>query len=396
MPPLLQYPVSSRVVPPPIRYSQEYQRRSLNEDREILERILAAYHHTRGESPQFQDAMIGSVWGHQGFENRQADLIRALEDRSLAGLHTILHRYFLTDAAHALAMGRDEAVILATGGENAHAYGLQWLERLICLAFALGALPVPNPEDQSGRWDACLEVVPEVAAGAIEQKLGMTLDFPDICGVFGGTIGGRIIPLIAFQHLLVANDLRMVAPLMRPRVAEIGGGFGGLAYFAAHLMGGHWTIYDLPFMNAVQAYFLYRALPDTPLALVGERRVAGAGLQVLPAWSLFARLESDTAEVVVSQDSLTEVPAATAYRYLEIVRSFLRGPFISIHPDFPFQPSPDWDGLTVAALMERVGGFRRVQRSPFFLRLGHIQEVFYPDSTRMVFARAVGSDVELK
>ncbi len=386
MPHLFQYPLSPSVVPPPIRFSQEHQKRSLSEDRVILERILAAYHHARAESSELQDAMVGSVWGRQGFEGRQADLIRALEDRSLAGLHAILHRYFLTDAAHALAMGRDEAAVLAGGGTNAHSYGLQWLERLVGLAFAVGALPLPNPEDQSGRWEASLEAVPEVVAAAIEQKVEIPLGFPDMCGVFGGTISDRIIPVIAFQHLLVANDLRMVAPIARPRVVEIGGGFGGLAFFAVRMMRGHWTIYDLPFMNAVQAYFLSRALPDIPVALAGERPVPDEGVQVFPAWRLFTRPASDTADMVVSQDSLIEVPALSAIRYLTAVRFFLRGPFVSINPDFPGQAFPDWDGRPVAALIERVGGFRRLQRSPFFLRPGHTQEVFYPQNAVLSFS----------
>jgi hypothetical protein len=386
MPPLLQYPVSARVVPPPIRLSSEHERRSLGEDREILQRILAAYHHVRSEPCDYQDAMIGLVWGRQGFEGRQADLIRALEDRALIDLHAILHRYFLTDAAHALAMGRDEAAILAEGGANARSYSLQWLERLVGLAFAVGASPLPNPEDRSGRWEACLEAVPETVAAAIERKLGIPLVFPDVCGVFGGVLGERIIPLIAFQHLLVADHLRMVAPSARPRVVEIGGGFGGLAFFAARLLGGHWTIYDLPFMNAVQAYFLWRALPDTPLALAGELPFAAAGLQVLPAWRLFTRRESDTADVAVTQDSLIEVPGAVACRYLESVRCFLRGPFVSVNPDFPGQAFAGCDGLPVAVLIERVGGFRCVQRSPFFLRPGHLHEVFYPEGVQPSFS----------
>jgi hypothetical protein len=51
---------------------------------------------------------------------------------------------------------------------------------------------------------------------------------------------------------------------------------------------------------------------------------------------------------------------------------------MSVNPDFPGQAFAGWDGLPVAALIERVGGFRRVHRSPFFLRPGHIHEVFYP------------------
>ena len=70
------------------------------------------------------------------------------------------------------------------------------------------------------------------------------------------------------SHSLSLNDplrLREIASEMNlpsPRICEIGGGMGGAAYYAARLGAAHYTLIDLPVMNALQGYFL-------PASLVG-------------------------------------------------------------------------------------------------------------------------------
>ena len=78
--------------------------------------------------------------------------------------------------------------------------------------------------------------------------------------------------MIAFTHLLVALNIRAWLPSGGTgHVVEIGGGFGDLALWTTRLVPCRYTIYDLPFASAAQAYFLCRARPGEPLRLSGER-----------------------------------------------------------------------------------------------------------------------------
>jgi hypothetical protein len=378
MAPLL-HPVSDQVRVPPIHFSEEYRRRTLGEDRDIIDRIIAAYHAAlRSASPEILQSMCGTIWSDKGLVGKQAGLIQALEDKSPRAVHDILCRYFITDAAHGIAMGQREFEVVYHQPEHRRHYGLMWLDRLVGLAHAIGAVPVPNPEDSGERWQCALEVEPAQVFAAIEKHVGMPIEFPDVCGVFGGEIRGRAFPFIAFTHLLVALSARALVPSREPTIVEIGGGFGGLASWLYQLCRCHYTIFDLPFANAVQAYFLHRALPGRPLVLCGERPACGPALYLQPAWAIFNQSPVTTVELVINQDSMPEIPQRMACRYLQAMKGFLKGPFLSVNQEPAPEASQLWDRTRIAQLIDTVGGYARLSRGPFPLRMGYVQEVYYP------------------
>jgi hypothetical protein len=377
MAPLL-HAVSERTCPQEVCFSQEYLQRTLAEDREILERIIAAYHHASSlAAPDLRGAMCGGVWGRNGLVGKQSSLIRALEDKSPAGLHDILRKYFTTDAAHGIAMGKDEADIITREPAHCRHYGLMWLDRLVGLAEATGAMSIPNPENPRARHQEILAVNPDTVVESIERKIGMRLTFPNICGVFGGILQGGPFPVIAFTHLLVAVTMRGMVTGHDATVFEIGGGFGGLAYFACRLVKCCYTIFDLAWANAVQAYFLHRALPGHKLALCGEKS-EGRDIVLMPAWALFRQPPGTRVDLVVNQDSMPEMPYQTACAYLDVMKTFLRGPFLSVNQEPPEQADSGWGGKSVAHLTDVIGGYVRFSRAPFFLRLGYVEEIYYP------------------
>ena len=148
-----------------------------------------------------------------------------------------------------------------------------WLDRLVGLACTVaGALPLVNPEDDFPAWERALEVDVEEIAAAIERRIRIPLEFPDVTGVFGGTIRGRPIPMIAFTHLLVALNIRAWLPSGGTgHVVEIGGGFGDLALWTTRLVTCRSAITICRSPAQAQAYFLCRARPGEPLRLSGER-----------------------------------------------------------------------------------------------------------------------------
>ncbi len=382
MAPLL-HPVSGKVVPQPIHFSEEYRERALAQDREIIERIIAAYHHAvQSTSREVRQAMCGTIWSDRGLVGKQEGLIQALEEKSCARVHEILKQYFITDAAFGIAMGKREWEVVMQLSEHRRYYGLLWLDRLVGLAHAVGALSIPNPEDSNERWQTCLEVDPEKVFTAIENHVGVTMSFPNLCAVFGGRIRDRAFPFISFTHLLMGLSLRQMALTDYTTIYEIGGGFGGLAYWVCLLLPARYHIYDLPFASAVQAYFLHRALPDRKLALCGERVAKPVDITLMPAWAFLSQTSGTEVQMVVNQDSMPEMPQKIGQGYLEAMKLFLRGPFISVNQE----PAPDASELgdrnSVANLVASVGGFKRVSRTPFFLRVGYVQEVYYPTQYR--------------
>ena len=373
---VLLHPVSDGVRVPSIAFSTEYERRTLTDDRDIIDRIIAAYHHAvESASPEMRRAMYGTIWGAEGFAGHQGELVRALEERSAERTHDILRQFHVSDAAHGIAMGRAEAEAVKSNPAQSRQLGLMWLDRLVGLAYASGALPVVNPEDNFPAWERALEVDVDEIAAAIERHIRIPLEFPDVTGVFGGTIRGRPIPMIAFTHLLVALNIRAWLPSGGTgHVVEIGGGFGDLALWTTRLVPCRYTIYDLPFASAAQAYFLCRARPGEPLRLSGERTSGRNEVALLPGWGLLQDPPA-TADVVVNQDSLVEIPRAIATAYLKAMRGFLDGPFLSINHESWQRLADALDRTSVAESIATLG-YVRVSRGPFPLRMGYVQEIY--------------------
>lgn len=374
---VLLYPVSAGVRVPVITFSNEYVGRTLPEDRAIVDRIITAYHHAvKSASSRMRRAMCGAIWGADGHAGHQGEFVRALEARSAERVHDILRQFHVSTAAHGIAMGPAEADAVRTNIAYARHYGLMWLDRLVGLAHASGALPLVNPEDNFPAWERALEVDVEEVAGAIERHIGIPLDFPDVSGVFGGTLRGRPIPVITFTHLLVALNIRTWVPAGGSgHVVEIGGGFGDLALWTTRLVPCRYTIYDLPFASAAQAYFLWRARPGGALRLSGEPSSGPDEIALLPGWNLIKEPPA-SADVVVNQDSLVEIPRRIATAYLKAMRGFLDGPFLSVNHESWTRLADKIDHTSVAASIGRLGGYVRVSRAPFPLRVGYVQEIY--------------------
>ena len=246
MKPIFLNPVSAAAVPQAITFSQEPSSRTWGDDQELIDRIIAAYHRAiTSTPPEVQTCFADSLWTDSGYLGHQAGLISALKAGDSQRLHDILRGMFVSDAVHALGMGKLEASLLQSKPEHIRTYGLQWIDRLVSLSYAVGARPVRYCEyDHKGYLDSLLVDVEEVAR-AVEEKLQIRLKFPEIGGVFGRELGGSPFPMHAFVLLAAAFQVSLTLPSGNPFVIEIGGGFGGLAYWVHALTPCQYRIYDL-------------------------------------------------------------------------------------------------------------------------------------------------------
>ena len=150
----------------------------------------------------------------------------------------------------------------------------------------------------------------------VVKRTGLDLSFPAMAGIHGARLAGQFVTVDSLTHSYAVHRLRQLMAATPhspdPVIAEIGGGYGCLALLAFRAGLQRFAIYDLPWVNALQGYFLIRSLPAGAVCLYGESE---GSLQVLPFWR-FHQLEPRSIDFVVNTNSLPELPPNTAREYL--------------------------------------------------------------------------------
>ncbi|MFY9294359.1 MAG: hypothetical protein WAP03_27285 [Methylorubrum rhodinum] len=322
------------------------------DDEAIAARLIAAWRHSAAAAPE---AAEEGMWAARstGFSAFHTAL-RAGDARALAAL---LAPLFQSHLAHGIAMGRTTAALARHAPEI---FAAAWCDRLLRLAEALGVEPVRCPEQ--GDFARPLERVGKIER--IEAALGFRLVFPDVGAPYGVRLREKILPEHAFSHAYAAWRIRRLNP--GPRLAEIGGGFGGLAWFLRD-EGRSYTILDLPFTNVIQGWFLLKA--GLSVSLAGEPE---ARLRVLPWWEIHRDARYD---LVINQDSIPEMPPDAAAMYVARIRE-IAPLFYSVNQEAAAANTEAFRQGIVPNLVARDGGYRRLGRNPFWLRDGYVEEIY--------------------
>ncbi|MGA2469503.1 MAG: putative sugar O-methyltransferase [Solirubrobacteraceae bacterium] len=342
-------------------------------DLALSQRLIEAYARTLADAPP-QDGM----WSHDVFRARQRTLAEALEREDPAALAELLGSMFRSDFVLGMAAGS-----LVKERQWAPIARLSWLgtlNKLVSLAESLGAARVEYPK-QGAVGHAFADGVDGLVA-RIEDRLGVSLDFPEVGGAYGVAAGGRLITPDSPDQLYAAARLRdaMHAQLSTPdqalRIVEIGGGYGGMAYWLLRMLDpARYVIIDLPIVNVLQGYFLSKALGESAVALFGE--ASPAKVTITPAHALTS--VAAPFDVLVNKDSMPEMSAQAVLDYLRWARSACTGLFYSYNQEaaVPFEGTAQ---NVVAEAIERVGGFTRVRREASWLRRGYVEEVYRPQA----------------
>lgn len=338
-------------------------------DLALCRRLVAAYRRAQSEAP----APAG-MWSHTVFHERQRALAEALVAGAPRPLAELLGSMFRSDFVLGMApgsMGRERR-----GGPLARLSWLISMNKLVALAEALGTTRTENPEQ--GPTGAALRAgVDELIAG-MEAELGLTLDFPRVGAAYGVVAGGRLITPETPDQVYGAARMRdaiagyMASSDEPARVVEIGGGYGGMAYWFVQMVDARYAIVDLPIVGVLQGYFLSQALGHDAVSLYGE---SPARVTIVPDHAL-ASVQSPV-DVVANKDSLPEIPLDAAVGYLEWAGSACRGLIYSNNQE----GAAVFDGVeqnVVSELMQRVSGFTRVRRDASWLRRGYVEEVYVP------------------
>src|SRR5205823_4579304 len=163
----------------------------------------------------------------------------------------------------------------------------------------------------------------------IDRSLGFKVPvpnpFPEEYGLISerGIISYRV-PQALYQAWRIS---RLVRDIKNPRVLEIGGGLGRTAYYARQFGIRDYTIVDIPVSSLAQGYFLGRVLGGDGVALFGEP-LSGDRVKLMPPALFLDGTESY--DLVINVDSLTEIGRAAAEQYWAAIRA-RSGVFLSIN-----------------------------------------------------------------
>ncbi len=166
------------------------------------------------------------------------------------------------------------------------------------------------------------------------------LAIPPIGNPWGYHLNGTLLLPTACRHYYHASQIRrLLHERPHPVVCEIGGGFGGAAYF---LLNGATPItylnFDLPEVLLVASYFLISAFPTRRSLLYGETSDAEAlhhyDLILLPSFAL-PSLADHTIDLTLNTGSLSEMTFQTVEAYLRQIARITSAYFFHENSDRP-------------------------------------------------------------
>lgn len=362
------------IMPPSVNAVIVADKVATQHDLEIAERLLAAHRAAARAAPQAQQpAERDDLWTK--IAARQSRFASILEGGDAAELASYLCNVSRHDASEGITQGEHEYARITSDRAHRRFIALMALDKLVSLAEAVGALPVENPEQ--GSWGTTARSRPAELVERISARLGTEITPPDVDGGLlkidtgRGLFGERDANAIYTAHLLRETT----RGLLGPRICEIGGGSGRVAYWSRRFGLTSYTIVDLPHVNVVQGYYALKSLPADEIVLYGEEPAgASAGcLQILPAHAV-EELDGSRFDLVLNQDSFPEMSPATVADYLRWIAARCDGWLMSInHESKPTHGA--FEHVSVPEMTSAHGGFELGYRFPYWLRRGYVVEL---------------------
>jgi putative sugar O-methyltransferase len=158
------------------------------------------------------------------------------------------------------------------------------------------------------------------------------LHVPDVGNPYGYCFEGSFVRTGAeYFHHYALRIRDIVGGLKQPIVAELGGGYGGQAYFLLRFIPGvRYIDFDLPENTALTTYFLMQTNPEKDFVLYGEADFRAA-LQapsdsvILAPNFCIEHLPENLVDLFFNSYSLAEMSKATICSYLGSINRATRG-----------------------------------------------------------------------
>jgi hypothetical protein len=345
----------------------------------LAERLLVSYRAAVKELPYRDPREGNSVWSSIA-RNVFSDYLEMLSHGRPDTLAAYLCNMYRGSATHGTCQGQWEYGQFAKNDEFRQARLLEYKDKIVCLAEALGVRMVENPEQ--GMWGEAIQQNIDELLYSLEIELGFSISPP--------AIDGGLYKLRTNRGFFHERDLYALhaAIFVKHRVGpnanicEIGGGVGKAANWIRRIqdlkgvlprLRTRITILDLPHINVLQGFNLERS--GTSCVFFGESPSTNAHVLLCPNLARREALKDATFDLVLNQDSLPEIPAAEVYDYLQWIAEHARY-FYSVNQEScPCLP----DGtrqVSVPRLARQVPKLSLVSRHPYWLRRGYVEEFY--------------------
>jgi hypothetical protein len=281
-----------------------------SDDRELLDRICTAYIKASGHQQTVRDAYQPSEWWRDVRQKRLQPVMQALQKRDIDALR-LMYRNFYRDSC--------------SSGLIAMEYGMPGAPRG-------GAIKNNHCHFYLGDSLSSIDYWKEQTTGRF--ALG-DLAGPNIGNPFGVMLDDTLVRFEApYQHYC-AHRLSTKLDAGPSTVAEIGGGFGGMAYF---LLRDRQPLtyfdFDLPESIALTSYFLMKAFPSLTFLLYGEKQmtaeeIARANVVLMPLFEM-EQMQPRSVDVTFSSHALSALPSELLRHYLESITRITQGHFLYV------------------------------------------------------------------
>lgn len=281
------------------------------DDLEILKRIIAAYKKAKITQKSTNAAFNVSNEWVPIYERNLGPLMNALLTENMAELRRMYRNFFRDPCSTGLVGLPIEIPNLLSGGHISE----KFREYIMCDVMHRYDLWKKRTENKYS--------APVLSAPMVGNPYGYTMD-----GVFIRAGGD-------YQHYYAYAIAQLTDPGKKNVVVELGGGFGGLAYYLVrdnpYLT---YVDFDLPEATALASYYLMRSLPNVPIHLYGETELSPAlatpGLVMMPSFEI-VKLLPKTVTVSFNSYSLAEMSPATISVYIDQLTRITSGYFLHVN-----------------------------------------------------------------
>lgn len=344
------------------------------EDIHLCERLLKAHKSLKLANAEMA---ISPLWADT-LKSKHGKLTSALESGNSKILSLALSTMFKEDFVYGLASG--DLVKNSTSTLGSKIWSLKYFDNIIGLAEYLGVVRKESP--QQGRTAQSLDNLDSLIKN-VENHLKASINFPDVGSPYGVRANNSLVTMESPEHIYVAlrvyhaiKRYQGTANLDKLKLVEIGGGYGGLAFWI-HSLGKipvqSYTIIDLPIINILQGYFLSKAIDPSSVCFFGETPTTKTQFHILPTTS-FESINYEI-DILINENSMPEMTGQIVEDYIRAAKNKGTKMFFSYNHE-AYAPAFGADQVLVPEIVSRVGGFKRIDRNISWVRNGYAEETY--------------------
>jgi len=165
------------------------------------------------------------------------------------------------------------------------------------------------------------------------------LSYPTYGNQSGAYINGNFVGIGSTFNEVYGSIIKdIVSDIKRPVVAEIGAGYGKLAFFSLNNVSNFCYIdFDLPETLCLASYYLMKSWPNKRVLLYGEEEYSldmhnKYDLIFLPSFAA-EKLEDNSIDIFLNQNSLGEMLSDTAHKFIQIISKSTKEYFFHLNHD---------------------------------------------------------------